>query len=219
MNTLIDTDKQLIIGNEKLIAADERALNDHSVAVAKKLDAIVKSYAESMGQLQKKWEMLEVYRAQKAKNLQSSASLTNSKVDTASLIGYAWPKDNLLIPDKTPARFRHVAVWDTYPLVKIIKPSDLGAGKLGSDHTNGEARLPLASNNYPRSETVAGTYSAIREAQNWFMSKHEDSHSEGYLIVCSAVDGSKRIGLLPLYDRLGNQTRSALLRAGVLPMI
>lgn len=112
-------------------------------------------------------------------------------------IGYAWPKGNLLVPDKTPTQLGHVRVSDVYPVVKII------------NDTNGEAQLPPALDNSPTQPfSGVGTSHAGREAQNWFITAFKSIRHGGYLIICRAADGSKRVGFLPFFDRLGNRTSS-----------
>jgi S1-C subfamily serine protease len=118
-------------------------------------------------------------------------------------IGYAWPKDNLLISDKTLAQFRHVVIGDNYPLIKTVSASDFG-------NTNRDVQLPSDSNTiFQTVSTAVGTAHAGNDTIDWFMAMHEyeHRHPEGYLILCRAVDGNRRIGLLPLRDRLGNPTR------------
>lgn len=113
-------------------------------------------------------------------------------------IGYAWPKDNLLIPDKTPAPFQRVFVGDTYTLVKTINASDMGVSKLRSENSNLESSIF-------QSRTI-GTPTAGRESQNWFIEMARQESTEGYLVICRGIEGSQRIGLMPFRDRLGNPT-------------
>lgn len=87
----------------------------------------------------------------KTNNVSELATTTQGQSVPAGLIGYAWPKNDLFIPDTAPPNFKPVVPQSFLPLL------------LTTD--------------------------------------------KGYIVLCEATNGGKRIGLLPLKDRLGNPTR------------